>query len=53
VSKNGLTHIGFLVKDFQNTYDHLKQKGIQFLGKPVEIRPGVHVAYFQGVEHEV
>jgi catechol 2,3-dioxygenase-like lactoylglutathione lyase family enzyme len=52
-SDYGLTHIGFLVKDFQKTYDHLKQKGIQFLGKPVEIRPGVHVAYFQGVEQEV
>ncbi|MBT4286346.1 MAG: hypothetical protein HOD92_03345 [Deltaproteobacteria bacterium] len=52
-SDYGLTHIGFFVKDFQKTYDHLKQKGVQFLGQPVEIRPGVHVAYFKGVEHEV
>ena len=49
----GLTHIGFFVKGFQKTYDDLKQKGVKFLRKPVEIRPGVHVAYFQGAEHEV
>ena len=49
----GLTHIGFFVNGFQKPYDDLKQKGVKFLGKPVEIRPGVHVAYFQGAEHEV
>ncbi|UCF92430.1 MAG: VOC family protein [Desulfobacterales bacterium] len=49
----GLTHIGFMVEDFQGTYQHLRDKGVRFLGKPVEIRPGVFVAYFHGVEHEV
>lgn len=49
----GLTHIGFAVEDFQATLQHLVDHGVEFLGEPVEIRPGVFVAYFHGVEHEV
>ena len=49
----GLIHIGFMVADFQKTYQDLKAKGVQFLGEPVEIRPGVFVAYFRGAENEV
>ena len=49
----GLTHIGFMVEDFQGTLQHLQDHGVELLGEPVEIRPGVFVAYFRGVEHEV
>jgi catechol 2,3-dioxygenase-like lactoylglutathione lyase family enzyme len=49
----GLIHIGFIVEDFWGTYQHLIDHGVQFLADPVEIRPGVHVAYFYGVEYEV
>jgi catechol 2,3-dioxygenase-like lactoylglutathione lyase family enzyme len=49
----GLIHIGFIVEDFWATYQHLIDHGVQFLADPVEIRPGVHVAYFHGVEYEV
>ena len=49
----GLIHIGFIVEDFWDTYRHLIDHGVQFLADPVEIRPGVHVAYFHGVEYEV
>ena len=49
----GLIHIGFMVEDFQKTYQDLKSKGVQFLGEPVEIRAGVFVAYFRGAEDEV
>jgi len=49
----GLTHIGFMVEDFQATYQHLMDQGVEFLGDPVEIRPGVFVAYFRGAEQEV
>ena len=49
----GLIHIGFMVQDFQKSYQDLKAKGVQFLGDPVEIRPGVFVAYFRGAEDEV
>jgi catechol 2,3-dioxygenase-like lactoylglutathione lyase family enzyme len=49
----GLTHIGFMVEDFWGTYQHLLHQGVQFLAEPVEIRPGVFVAYFRGAEYEV
>ena len=49
----GLTHIGFMVEDFWGTYQHLLEHGVEFLGEPVEIRPGVFVGYFRGVEYEV
>jgi catechol 2,3-dioxygenase-like lactoylglutathione lyase family enzyme len=49
----GLTHIGFIVEDFWGTYENLLENGVQFLGEPVEIRPGVFVAYFRGAEYEV
>lgn len=52
-SDYGLTHIGFLVEDFQSTYQYLLDRGVKFLGEPVEIRPGVFVAYFHGAEYEV
>ena len=52
-SDYGLTHIGFMVEDFWGTYQHLRERGVQFLGEPVEIRPGVLVAYFHGAEYEV
>ena len=52
-SHYGLTHIGFLVRDFHGTYEDLASKGVKFLGPPVEIRPGVHVAYFHGAEYEI
>jgi hypothetical protein len=31
----------------------LVERGVSFLGEPVEIRPGVFVAYFHGAEYEV
>jgi catechol 2,3-dioxygenase-like lactoylglutathione lyase family enzyme len=49
----GLTHIGFMVEDFWGTYQHLLDHDVEFLGEPVEIRPGVFVAYFRGAEYEV
>ena len=52
-SDYGLTHIGFMVEGFWDTYQHLVDHGVEFLGEPVEIRPGVFVAYFHGAEYEV
>ena len=49
----GLTHIGFTVEDFWGVYQHLLDHGVEFLGDPVEFRPGVFVAYFYGAEYEV
>ncbi len=52
-SDYGLTHIGFMVKDFWETYRHLVDRGVEFLGEALEIRPGVFVGYFYGAEGEV
>ncbi|MCE5257539.1 MAG: VOC family protein [Chloroflexi bacterium] len=49
----GMTHIGFMVKDFEATYKQLLDKGVRFLSEPVEIRPNVWVAYFHGAEYEI
>jgi len=49
----GMIHIGFMVTDFHATYQRLLDKGVQFLGEVVEIRPNVWVAYFRGAEYEV
>jgi catechol 2,3-dioxygenase-like lactoylglutathione lyase family enzyme len=49
----GLTHIGFIVSDFDATHARLCELGVSFLGEAVEIRPGVRVAYFHGAEGEV
>ena len=45
--------LGFIVEDFWGTYQHLLDHGVRFVGEPVEIRPGVFVAYFHGAEDEV
>jgi catechol 2,3-dioxygenase-like lactoylglutathione lyase family enzyme len=52
-SDYGLIHIGLEVENFEETYQDLKTRGVTFLGQPVEIRPGVFVAYFRGAESEV
>ena len=52
-SDYGMIHIGFIVEDFHATYQRLVEKGVRFLAEPVEIRPGVWVAYFHGAEHEI
>ena len=52
-SDYGLTHIGFIVEDFWGVYRRLQEHGVTFLGEPVELRPGVFVAYFRGAEYEV
>ena len=48
-----LTHIGFDVSDLDRHVEDLKKKKIEFLGEPVEIRPGVSVVYFRGPDGEV
>ena len=50
---HGIIHIGFEVDDFHTHIEQLKSRNIQFLGQPVEFRPGVWVAYFYGPDGEV
>ncbi len=50
---HGLIHIGFAVDDFHKHIEQLQKEGIEFLGEPVEFRPGVWVVYFRGPDGEV
>ena len=50
---HGIVHMGFEVDDFHERMKFLEQKGIKFLGEPVEFRPGVWVLYFYGPDGEV
>lgn len=49
----GLIHIGFEVSDFHKHIEQFLAQKIEFLGEPVEFRPGVWVAYFRGPDSEV
>ncbi len=50
---HGFTHIGFTSSDARSDYASLKEAGVEFLGKPVEFRPGVWVVYFYGPDREI
>ena len=50
---HGLTHIGFEVDNFHAYVKELKRMNVEFLGEPVEFRPGVWVVYFRGPDGEV
>lgn len=49
----GLTHLGFEVNDFHKHIEELKARDVEFLGDPLEFRPGVWIAYFRGPDGEV
>ena len=50
---NGFIHIGFRVTDIHKHIEQLKKRGIELLGKEVEIHPGAWVVYFRGPDGEV
>jgi catechol 2,3-dioxygenase-like lactoylglutathione lyase family enzyme len=50
---HGLLHFGFEVNDFHRHVEELQAQGVRLLGEPVEFRPDVWVAYFQGPDGEV
>ncbi len=50
---HGLSHVGFTSTDVRADYSVLNDAGVEFLGKPVEYRPGVWVLYFYGPDREV
>ena len=49
----GLIHIGFEVNEFHKHVAQFKEMGLEFLGEPVEFRPGVWVVYLRGIDGEV
>ena len=50
---HGLVHIGFEVDDFHQRVETLRRHNVQFMGEPLEFRPGVWVLYFYGPDGEV
>ena len=50
---HGLSHAGFASTDVPGDCAVLKKAGVEFLGEPVEYRPGVWVVYFYGPDREV
>ena len=49
----GLIHIGFEVDDFHTLVEQCRQRGVEFLGDPVEFRPDVWIVYVKGPDGEV
>ncbi|MFA6175551.1 MAG: VOC family protein [Phycisphaerae bacterium] len=49
----GLIHIGFEVNEFHKHVAQFKEMKLEFLGEPVEFRPGVWVVYLRGLDGEV
>ena len=49
----GFTHIGLASTDTAEDYERLRDAGVEFLGEPVEFRPGVWIVYFRGPDGEV
>ena len=49
----GLIHIGFEVDDFHRLMAQFRERGIKFLGAPVEFRPDVWIVYVEGPDGEV
>ena len=50
---HGFIHLGFTSTDAQADYERLKERGVKFLSKPIEFRPGVWIFYFYGPDGEV
>ncbi len=49
----GHIHMGFSSDDVRADCARLKARGVEFLGEPVEFRPGVWIVYFCGPDGEV
>ena len=46
-TREGLDHFGFGVADLDAAEKELKAKGVRFLTEPVQVRPGLRIAYIQ------
>jgi catechol 2,3-dioxygenase-like lactoylglutathione lyase family enzyme len=47
-TREGLDHFGFAVEDMEAAAEELKAKGVKFLVEPMQVRPGLKIAYVQG-----
>ena len=49
----GIGHFGVCVKDLDVAFRILKEKGVEFIWEPREVREGVRVAFIRGPEDDV
>ena len=47
-TREGLDHFGFAVEDMDAAAEELTAKGVKFLVEPLQVRPGLKIAYVQG-----
>jgi len=47
LTRKGLDHFGLAVDDMNTAVSELKGKGVRFVVEPLEVRPGVRVAYIE------
>ena len=45
----GVHHLSFKVEDIDRETEKLKAKGVEFIREPFEIRPGLRLAFFDGL----
>jgi glyoxylase I family protein len=50
VCDKGITHFAFQVEDIDDLYERLVAQGVCFNTPPMEVRPGVKVAFFHDVD---
>jgi catechol 2,3-dioxygenase-like lactoylglutathione lyase family enzyme len=46
-TKEGLDHFGFAVEDMDAAAADLKAKGVKFVVEPMQVRPGLRIAYVE------
>ena len=49
---HGFNHIGLTSTDARADWQRMRAQGIEFIGEPVEFRPGVWIVYFRGPDGE-
>jgi len=47
-TREGLDHFGVAVDDMDAAVSDLKARGVRFIAEPLQVRPGVRIAYIQG-----
>jgi catechol 2,3-dioxygenase-like lactoylglutathione lyase family enzyme len=46
-TREGLDHFGFAVENMEAAAEELKAKGVKFTVEPMQVRPGLKIAYVQ------
>jgi lactoylglutathione lyase len=46
-TREGLDHFGFAIDDMDAAAAELKSKGVKFLVEPMQVRPGLRIAYVE------